>query len=204
MFMRIANFYSWVLRTLFILSLLGIPLGVNAEMDFFVFSAVEVDHQDGQNFSEKNIIPSIDIFASGEVGPVLVLVEGFASESVQHIERLQLGINITDSSRAWLGRHHTPFGYWHTEYHHGTFLQTSISRPALVELGGAGGIIPSHATGALFEGEIEQGGAAWHYAVSAGLTSLSGSTALVAAARPAAMLSSGAVAWPTMTSMKWL
>lgn len=170
--MSLARFYHWLFNVvLLLIALMSLLLPLQAEIDVFIFPEVKVNHLNSHQFSEKNIIPSVDIFVSGEVGPVLLLVEAFASESAQHIERLQLGINVTDSARAWLGRHHTPFGYWHTEFHHGSYLQTSISRPAMVELGGAGGITPSHTSGGLFETEIEQGESAWHYALSIGFTS---------------------------------
>ncbi len=159
------------MKTLLVGVLLTLASASKAEWDALVFSDVMASHVDGEHFSEKNVKPSIDLFVSGKKGPLLVLMEGFASEKAQHMERFQLGLNVTDSSRFWLGRHHTPFGYWHTQYHHGTYLQTSASRPALVELGGAGGILPSHTTGGLFEVEVESQEAAWHYAVSLGYSS---------------------------------
>ena len=142
-----------------------------ADVDFFAFPEVRADLVEGANFSEKNIKPSIDLFLSGEFEHVIFLVEAFGSEDVQHAERFQLGLKFGVSSRVWLGRYHNPFGYWHTEYHHGNYLQTSISRPGLVDFGGGGGIVPSHFTGGLIEGEIEQGESIWHYSLAAGMTS---------------------------------
>ncbi|MCJ8321991.1 MAG: hypothetical protein MJK12_20325 [Colwellia sp.] len=152
-------------------SFLAIPLKVYAEVNFLIFPEIRLDYNNDHSFSSDNITPSVDIFAAGNLGFINILAEGYISEDLQHIERLQIGFNVTESSRIWFGRHHNPFGYWHTQYHHGTFLQTSISRPSMVELGAAGGIVPSHSTGVLFEGEIEQRTSAWHYALSIGLTS---------------------------------
>lgn len=159
------------LKALTVCVLSGVSSGVSAKLDALVFPEIKGNHNEGDSFSEKNIIPTINFFASGEAGSVLVLIEAFASESVQHVERLQLGVDINDSSRAWFGRHHNPFGYWHTQYHHGTYLQTSVSRPALVELGGAGGIMPTHTSGGLLEAEIEHEQSAWQFSLSVGLTS---------------------------------
>ncbi|MBN4055614.1 hypothetical protein JYU12_02600 [bacterium AH-315-K03] len=170
--MSIAPTYHHVLTLFTLATLCSISTGLSAEIDLYVFPQVKIDHRDGESFSEKNAIPSINFFANGTLGPVLVLTEAFASEKAQHVERLQVGANVGESSRAWLGRHHNPFGYWHTQYHHGTYLQTSISRPAMAELGGAGGIVPSHTMGGLLEGEIEHKGSGWHYALSIGLTSI--------------------------------
>ncbi len=143
---------------------------VHGEVNYLLFPEIKLVHQEGKSFSEKNITPAVDFFVSGQLGDVIVLAEVFASEQIQHIERLQLGLKF-DSSRIWLGRHHNPFGYWHTQYHHGAYLQTSVSRPGLVNFGGAGGLVPSHTTGGLFEGNIDQGRTSWQYAFSAGYTS---------------------------------
>lgn len=160
-----------LLKILLLFILFGSSFLANAEVDFLIFPEIRINHKNGNSFSSDNITPSFDIFAAGKIGPVNILTEGYISEDLQHIERLQIGFNITESSRIWFGRHHNPYGYWHTQYHHGTFLQTSISRPLIAELGAAGGIVPSHSTGVLFEGELEQQTSAWHYALSIGLTS---------------------------------
>ncbi len=149
-----------------------IPVKANAEVDFLIFPEIRLDYTNDNSFSRDNITPSFDLFAAGNIGFINILTEGYLSEDLQHIERLQIGFNITESARIWFGRHHNPYGYWHTQYHHGTFLQTSISRPSIVELGAAGGIVASHSTGILFEGELEQYTSAWHYTVSIGFTSL--------------------------------
>jgi len=163
--------FNQLLNVVLLFLLLVSSCLVKAEVDFLVFPEVKIQHTNGSSFTEKNITPSVALFAAGSFGAVNVLVEGYAAEKVQHLERLQLGINVTESTRIWFGRHHNPYGYWHTQYHHGTFLQTSISRPSIADLGGAGGIIPSHSTGVLFEGELEQQTSAWHYSASIGYTS---------------------------------
>jgi len=142
-----------------------------ANANFLIFPEIKIDHTKGDSLSKENITPSFDIFASGNLGPVLLLSEAYVSDELQHIERLQIGFNMTGTSRVWFGRHHNPYGYWHTQYHHGTFLQTSISRPSIAGFGAGGGIVPSHSTGVLLEGELEQQESVWHYALSIGLTS---------------------------------
>ncbi len=142
-----------------------------AEVNALIFPELTISDKP-KPFSGGNVSMAIDLFVSADFGGPLVLAEAYVSDKVQHFERLQLGLNITDSSRLWVGRYHNPFGYWHTEYHHGKFLQTSISRPSLVALGGSGGIVPSHATGGLLEGELERNNAGWHYTLSVGYTSL--------------------------------
>ena len=48
------------------------------------------------------------------------------------------------------GRYHTPINYWNTAFHHGQWLQTTISRPEMTQFGGS--FIPVHFIGALVEG----------------------------------------------------
>jgi len=163
---------SHQLRKVLGLSLLfSVSFMTHAEVELLIFPEIKANYQSANSFSTDNITPSVDIFSAGAIGPVNFLAEAYASENVQHIERLQIGFNMSDNSRVWFGRHHNPYGYWHTQFHHGTFLQTPISRPAIAELGSSSGIVPSHSTGVLIEGELEQGMSAWHYTASAGLTS---------------------------------
>lgn len=144
---------------------------INGEIDALVFPEIRINSQSENHFSIKNVDPSLDLFVSGELGQMLLLGEVFASEQVQHFERIQVGLKIGNSARAWLGRYHNPFGYWHTQYHHGNFLQTPISRPAIAAFGSAGGVMPSHLTGALYEGTLDQGKSAWKYALGIGWAS---------------------------------
>ncbi len=141
------------------------------DVDYLVFPEVGLNHEHGASFTSEDITPSLNFFASGEVDSVLILSEAYVSERIQHFERIQVGFKSSESSKVWFGRYHNPFGYWHTQYHHGNFLQTSISRPALVEFGAAGGIMPSHLSGALFEGFLDQGESGWKYAFGGGLSS---------------------------------
>lgn len=160
------------MKLITILMLSVFSSAAQADVDFLAFPEIRADHVEGANFSEKNVRPSVDLFLSKEfdVG-ALVLFEVFVAEDVENAERVQLGWKFNESTRVWLGRYHNPFGYWHTEYHHGNYLQTSISRPEMVDFGGSGGLVPSHMTGGLVEGSIEQGEGVWSYTLAAGMTS---------------------------------
>jgi hypothetical protein len=68
-------------------------------------------------------------------------------------ERLQAGVRISDNASVWGGRFHSPAKFWTSEYHHGQYLQTSITRPALEEWEDDGGTTPAHITGLLLESE---------------------------------------------------
>jgi hypothetical protein len=54
----------------------------------------------------------------------------------------------------WLGRFHTPLGYWNTAFHHGQQLQTSVLRPQMIDFEDHGGIMPAHTVGIWDTGAI--------------------------------------------------
>lgn len=49
------------------------------------------------------------------------------------LERSIFKFYFKDSARLRIGRIHTPVSIWNSTYHHGQYLQTSITRPIIVE-----------------------------------------------------------------------
>ncbi len=136
------------------------------------FPQIIASHERGEQYSiNDDVAPSIDLFANANWKSFRFLGEYFWGEHERHFERFQIGFSIAEESDFWLGRFHTPFGYWHTEYHHGNYLQTSITRPAMDGFGTAGGIITSHISGALFESSIYLGAGKINYSLAYGLGS---------------------------------
>jgi len=85
------------------------------------------------------------------------LAEYILSDEESELERLQAGWRLTDQSTFWLGRFHTVSKFWSTEYHHGQYLQTSISRPGVEQWEDESGPMPSHLTGLLLQHDIAVG-----------------------------------------------
>jgi len=81
------------------------------------------------------------------------LAEYIWSDTESELERLQAAWQIDDQTMLWFGRFHTISNYWAGEYHHGQFMQTSISRPGLEEWEDDSGPMPSHVTGLWLERE---------------------------------------------------
>ncbi len=73
---------------------------------------------------------------------------GYAFE----VERSILRYDFDDAFKVSVGRYHTPIGYWNTAFHHGTWLQTSVSRPEMIKFGSQ--LIPTHFVGAFAEGNL--------------------------------------------------
>jgi hypothetical protein len=82
------------------------------------------------------------------------------------VERSIIRYDYNDFFKLSFGRYHTPIGYWNTAFHHGAWLQTSISRPEMIKIGGT--FIPVHFVGFLAEGNIPSGGAGLSYSVGVG------------------------------------
>jgi hypothetical protein len=74
------------------------------------------------------------------------------SEYQVEVERLIIKHDFSNSAALSAGRFHTPIGYWNTAFHHGAWLQTTISRPESVKFGSQ--FVPIHFVGALFEGDL--------------------------------------------------
>jgi len=73
------------------------------------------------------------------------------------LERTQLGYQFGNTGTLWLGRFHTPYGYWNTAFHHGMQIATSLRRPRFLAFEDQGGILPAHSTGVWFTGNQRTG-----------------------------------------------
>jgi hypothetical protein len=82
------------------------------------------------------------------------------------VERSIIRYDYNDYLKISFGKYHTPIGYWNTAFHHGAWLQTTISRPQMVQFGGT--LIPVHFVGLLAEGNLPSGGLGLGYNVGIG------------------------------------
>ncbi len=69
----------------------------------------------------------------------------------QDMERFQVGFEPVPDTLIWLGRFHQPGSAWNNELHHGHYLQTAITRPAIEAWEDEEGLVPQHLTGTLLE-----------------------------------------------------
>ena len=90
-------------------------------------------------FGELSFTPRAD---AGTGSPAAT---GFNAE----VERLIIRFDQSDRLKVSFGRYHTPVNWWNTAFHHGQWLQTTISRPEMIQFGGK--FIPVHFVGALVE-----------------------------------------------------
>ncbi len=98
----------------------------------------------------------------------LVFEYGEEGDLAVDLERIQVGYTFDRGATLWLGRFHTPLGYWNTAFHHGQQLQTSITRPRFIDFEDRGGVLPSHTVGVLASGARAAGPGRLHYDVFVG------------------------------------
>lgn len=79
------------------------------------------------------------------------------------LERLQAGYAFSDALTTWVGRFHTPYGYWNTAFHHGAQIQTAVTRPRFLGFEDQGGILPAHTTGFWATGTFDSDAAKFGY-----------------------------------------
>ena len=108
-----------------------------------------------------NVFGELSFTPRTDAGTGTPAATGFNTE----VERLIIRFDQSDRLKVSFGRYHTPINWWNTAYHHGQWLQTTISRPEMVQFGGR--FIPVHFVGALAEGTLPAKG--WHVGYQGGV-----------------------------------
>lgn len=109
-------------------------------------------HMSSALSSRVTYFGEISMTARPDAGTGSPAVTGFNVE----VERSFIRFDQSDRLKLSFGRFHTPIGYWNTAFHHGSWLQTTASRPEVVQFGGS--FVPVHFIGALAEGSAPVGG----------------------------------------------
>jgi hypothetical protein len=113
--------------------------------------AVGTFNRKAPNTQVQDEVLQADMLLSLQKGPVKLFGEYLVSDHEGDLERFQIGWQLSDETVVWIGRFHQPTSVWNHDHHHGQYLQTSISRPAIDEWEDLGGVIPQHFTGVLLE-----------------------------------------------------
>jgi hypothetical protein len=82
------------------------------------------------------------------------------------VERLILRYDFSDQFKLSGGRYHNPISYWNTAFHHGLWLQTSVSRPEMIKFGSR--VLPVHFVGLQVEGGLPLSALGLGYAAGVG------------------------------------
>ncbi len=115
------------------------------------------------------VLGNVDFYLTPDLGGrIKSLIElnfeyGESGVLATELERMQIGYTVNDQLTLWLGRFHTPFGYWNTAYHHGAQIQTSVLRPKMLAFEDDGGIVPNHTVGLWANGMLPLGAGKLEY-----------------------------------------
>lgn len=136
------------------------PATADGESELLFF--VSADYLQRQSVStpavqSSDLTPRLDILYSYSNGPWRILGEYYATDDEAELERLQLGYEFSTDTTLWLGRFHQPISAWNYRFHHGAYLQPSISRPSVENWEDENGILPAHVTGAMFDSWVSLG-----------------------------------------------
>jgi hypothetical protein len=122
-------------------------------MGFGDITYVSRDDSDSGGFAVgqgvAHLVASLD--ESFSVFAEISLTAGDSQYSIE-AERLFVKYDFSDLFKLSAGRYHTPIGYWNSAFHHGAWLQTTVSRPEMVKFGS--NILPIHFVGLLAEGVL--------------------------------------------------
>ena len=124
----------------------GVPLHGFADVGIGNHNANEPDLK-GAN------VGALDIFLNPQLGEhtrslfELTFEVGETGQVEADLERAQIGYQFSDAATVWIGRFHTPFGYYNTAFHHGQEIATSLRRPKFLLFEDQGGIMPNHTVG---------------------------------------------------------
>jgi len=95
-----------------------------------------------------NFFGELTLTARTDAGSGTPPATGFNAE----VERSIIRFDQSDMFKVSFGRYHTPINWWNTTFHHGQWLQTTVSRPEMVQFGGR--FISVHFVCALVEGTL--------------------------------------------------
>lgn len=104
----------------------------------------------------------LDLFIQADLGKGLtilnedVLVNTPTNTQAATIQRIYAKYKYDDWLSVKVGREHTPFGYWNSEYHHGFYFQTPVDRPLMWTFESASGVLPTHLVGVELSGHGER------------------------------------------------
>lgn len=142
--------------------------------EFLLFPDVVATHRDGlagdSDLQRDQAEAALDLLVTGSRGGFSFLGEFFGSRHEKEVARLHAGWRMADTAVLSIGKFHNLQGYWNTQFHHGAFLHSSISRPGIIE---DDGLLPTHYVGIQLEGDVPLSDASSiGYSVGAGKSAL--------------------------------
>lgn len=126
----------------------------DGESEFLVF--LSADNLERRSVMEpalqtSDFTPTLDLLYSYNKGSWRALGEYLLTDDESELERLQIGYEFSPETTIWFGRYHQPVSAWNHQFHHGAYLQPSISHPSIENWEDDGGVIPAHIAGFMLD-----------------------------------------------------
>lgn len=132
-------------------------------LEFSLFGDASMSDNDAEGESTSFAVGAVDFFATVPIDDktrafIEYVFEGGDDGLVTDLERIWVARDLNDNLTLGAGRFHAPLGYWNRTYHHGSFMQDTVSRPFFLDFeDGAAGVIPVHTVGIMGWGETDLG-----------------------------------------------
>lgn len=127
------------------------------EHEALIFSDAQVVRGSDVDFGQPDVdqeLIGVDLLLSLESDALRLFGEYRLTDEESELERLLVSWKASDDLVLSLGRSHQVDSAWTFEYHHGQYLQTSVTRPAIERWEDRGGIVPQHFAGLLVESTL--------------------------------------------------
>ena len=139
-------------------------ISVNAQaLEFAIFADSSLSDGSGDDANSSFAVGAVDFFASHAIDDksrafIEYVFEAGDDGLVTDLERIWVSRDITDNITLGAGRFHAPLGFWNRTYHHGAFMQDTVSRPFFLDFeDGAAGVLAVHTVGLMSWGEFDLG-----------------------------------------------
>ena len=172
---RSGNYRWWRFAAFSLLCIAGVSDEVRGESQQEILFFTSIDAFKNITGTDSTIDdsftrPAVDVLYSYSGEKFRFLAEYLWSSEENELERMKAGWMTGNNTMLWFGRFHSTAKYWTTEYHHGQFLQTSITRPSVEEWEDESGPMPSHITGlSLAHESVRSNDTAINYSLAVGL-----------------------------------
>ena len=160
----------------------GIDLGVMGDVSYYSTSSSDATKDEPNAFS----FGGLDLYSTQKIDPQTstffeMVMENDGDAFVVDIERYWIKHAFDRAFSLGAGRFHAPLGYWNRNFHHGVFLQDTVSRPSFLDFeDGTTATLPMHVVGLLAEGKFARNfGYELSYANSSAFDTVNGSEILV-------------------------
>ena len=131
-----------------------------AAAEFSIFGSVALQDSSVDGEETSFLLGGLDFYGSAQIDDQTraffeYVFENTGDGLITDLERIWVAREFGTGFTLGAGRFHSPLGYWNRTFHHGTFMQDTVSRPFFLDFeDGAAGVLPVHIVGLLAWGDI--------------------------------------------------